>query len=120
MDLARTLGHTIGAIFWIVIIALILAAIVHFILADNITAVLIFYIIIALFPRVLTQIADTKPSAIVGSILAITVVYLIITFIFPIIFGQNIGFPYSMLGLGPFVTGLIVSILVDLISVSTL
>lgn len=118
MELAKTVGHSIGATIWILILALILAAIVHFILGDGIWTVLGFYILIALFPRIITNVEDTKSSAIVGSILTIVFLYLIITFIFPMIFGPNIGFPYSMLGLGPFVTGLIVMILVDLISVS--
>ena len=118
MDLARILGHSIGAIFSIVIWALIFAAIVHFILGDNISAVLVFYILVATLPRILLLIDDSKSSAIVGSIFTIVVVYSIITFIFPMIFGQNIGFPYSMLDLGPVITGLIFSILVDLLSVS--
>ncbi len=118
MDLARTLGHSIGAIFWIVILALIFAAIVHFILGDNIWAVLVFYIIVASLPRILLLIADSKSSAFVGSIFTVVVVFLIITFAFPMIFGQNIGFPYSMLGLGPFITGLIVVLGVDLLSLA--
>ena len=118
MDLARTLGHSIGAVFWILIAALIFAAIVHFLLGDNIWAVLIFYMAVAFMPRIVLQISDSRSSGIIGSIFTVVIVFLIITFIFPFIFGQNIGFPYSMLDLGPIVTGLIVSILVDLISVS--
>nr|WP_294999560.1 hypothetical protein [uncultured Methanobrevibacter sp.] len=117
MDESEIIGATIGGIIYTTILALIFAAIVHFLLGDTILSVLVLYIIIAAVPSNLVNSSISKSSAIVGLFLAIVVVFLIMNFIFPIILGPNIGFPYSMLGLGPIITGLIVSLLVGLFAV---
>ena len=117
MDVSETIGATMGGLFISVIFALIFAAVVHFFIGDNITSVLMLYICIAFFPSVLVSTSITKSSAIVGSLLAVIIIFLIMNFVFPIIFGPNISFPYTMLDLGPVITGLIVSLIVGLIAV---
>ncbi|WP_298523273.1 hypothetical protein [uncultured Methanobrevibacter sp.] len=117
MDVSETIGATISGMFISIICALILAAIVHFFFGDNISSVLLLYILVAFIPSALVNTSLSKSSAIVGSLLAVIIIFLLMNFIFPIIFGPNITFPYSILDLGPIITGLILSLIVGIIAV---
>lgn len=115
MSSSETVGGIITSVIVSVIIGLIVGAIVHFFLADNIYGVLIMYIAVATGPSSVSNLPISKSSAIVATLVGVTIAFLILQFGFPMIFGPNMGFPYSMLNLGPVITGLIVSWIVGLI-----
>lgn len=118
MDVSEILGATLGALISLFIVLIILSAVVHFVLGDNILLVFILYILMAIMAgAILSSAATTKSTAIVGVILTIIIAFSMLNFGFTRIFGPDIGFPYSMLNLGSIYTGLIISLFVGLIFV---
>jgi hypothetical protein len=115
MDLSDTLAVTIVGVIITGICAIILSVLCLF-LGYHIWSVFFMYIILAIIPSIFVNMDVDTSSTITASLLTIIIVFLIMNYVFTMIFGPNIGFPYSMLKLGPIITGLIVSLVIGIIA----
>lgn len=116
MDTAEIVGASFGAVVITLIFAVIFSALAHFISGDNIWSVMCVYLVVAVIPSLLVNTSISRTSVIMASIITMIIVVLIMNFAFPIVFGPNIGFPYSMLGLGPVITGIIFSVIIAVLA----
>lgn len=119
MDVSESIAFAMAGAIVALIFGAIFAAIVHFVLGDNIWSTLIMYLIIAIIPSLIGDSTVERSTKVVGALIAVAIAFLVMTYVFPMIFGPYIGFPYSMLDLGPMMTGLIISLIVGLLAAVT-
>ena len=117
INIGSSVGRIIAAIVLSIIAALILGAISHYIFGDWDIAIIFVFILVAgssSGPSV-TNI-ESKSLLIITGIIGSIIVYYLIRIILPMVFGPAYVFPFSLFGLGEYITGLIITIIIGILS----
>ena len=117
INIARSAGRIIAAIVLSIIAALILGAISHFIFGDWDIAIILVFILIAASSSgpTITDI-HSKSLLIITGIISSCIVYYLIRIILPMIYGPAYVFPFSLFGLGEYMTGLLITVIIGILS----
>ncbi|MBE6493300.1 MAG: hypothetical protein E7Z84_01635 [Methanosphaera stadtmanae] len=117
INIARCAGRIVAAVVLSIIAALILGAISHFIFGDwNIAIIFVFILVAASSSGPSITDIESKSLLIITGIIGSIIVYYLIRIILPMVFGPAYVFPFSLFGLGEYITGLIITIIIGILT----